>query len=193
MVCNTTRTQLRTARRANCKGSLRKECIQYSGHIHATNTEDTSIVCYLFEANQQNESISEEYFLTKVISSLLKNDSQLCDLLHSSPPPAFLFDFSLSTPDADTITKATLLTGKRGVVMLLFSAEASALGAMFLQEQEVLGQLNLLSMQVRRVFLKLIPMGPLLLAFMDAIAHGVLTQLWLGLLSVNKLEQREIA
>ena len=40
-----------------------------------------------------------------------------------------------------------------------------------MQEQEVLGKLNLPSMQVRCVFLKLIPMGSLL-AFIDAICSS---------------------
>ena len=52
-----------------------------------------------------------------------------------------------------------------------------------MQEQEVLGKLNLPSLQVRCVFLKLIPMGSLL-AFIDTICssnmplvHWVLTPL----------------
>jgi len=103
-------------------------------------------------AKQQQEAMTGELFLTK--QSILADSSQFLNLLHGAPPPLFLFDYALATFEASLLTKAMLLIGKRGVVLLLFSAEAADSEAMILQEQEVLHHINLEGMHMRRVFLK---------------------------------------
>ena len=151
--------------------TTRQEKMSRNRHIHATNTEDTSIVCHLFEAQMLEEGSNAEYFLVKPIGGLLKDGGQLSTLLHNAASPAILIDYAISNPDLDTVYKAIQLAGKRGVLMIIFSGDPSNGESMVIQEQEVLGKLNLPSLWVRRVFLKLIPMG-LLLSFMDAICSS---------------------
>ena len=109
-------------------------------------------------ALQQTEALHGEYFLAKqtlktATSALLTDGSQLLTLLHGAPPPVILFDYTLAAFDPSLVSKAILFAGQRGVVLLLFSAEAPTMAQMFLQEQEVLTKLNLGGVSTRRVFL----------------------------------------
>ena len=151
--------------------TTRQEKMSRNRHIHATNAEDTSLLCHLFEAALLTDGTNAEYYLAKNIGALFKDGGQLPTMLHSAAAPAILIDYAISSPDLDTVHKALQLIGKRGVLMIIFSGDPSSGESTLTQEHEVLSKLNLPSLQSKRVFLKLIPMG-LLLSFMDAICSS---------------------
>ena len=81
----------------------------------------------------------------------MKDGGQLSTLLLSSASPAILIDYAISNPDLDTVYKAFQLAGKRGVLIIIFPGDPSSREAMLIQEQEVLGKLNLLMQEKQQM------------------------------------------